>query len=124
MNQDLWRKVREVFAEAHRLPAAERGTYLERACGDDGDLLREVSSLLSALEKADGLFEPLAPGMLAPASGSPPTATEGMRVGTYRIVREIGAGGMGDVYEAVRDDGTFQRRVAVKFIRSSLSRRK
>ncbi|HUI10851.1 MAG TPA: serine/threonine-protein kinase [Bacteroidota bacterium] len=123
MNQDLWRKVREVFAEAHRLPAAERGTYLERACGDDGDLLREVSSLLSALEKADGLFEPLAPGMLAPASGSPPTATEGMRVGTYRIVREIGAGGMGDVYEAVRDDGTFQRRVAVKFIRSSLSRR-
>jgi len=123
MNQDLWRKVREVFAEAHRLPAAERAVYLEQACGDDGQLFREVTSLLSALEKADGLFEPLAPGLIASAAeGATRTAAPGGRVGNYRIVREIGSGGMGDVYEAMRDDGKFERRVAVKFVRSAISR--
>ncbi|HTR98284.1 MAG TPA: serine/threonine-protein kinase, partial [Bacteroidota bacterium] len=123
MKQDLWSKVREVFAEAHRLPAAERASYLERACGDDGELFHEVASLLSALEKADGLFEPLAPGILASATGEPARVIAGgTRVGSYRIVREIGSGGMGEVYEAVRDDGTFERRVAVKFVRSPISR--
>jgi len=123
MNQELWRRVRDVFGEAHRLPADDRTDYLDKACGGDGELRSEVASLLAALEKADGVFQPLTQGILSTAAHrvSPDTRI-GSPLGSYRIVRQIDSGGMGEVYEAVRDDGKFQRRVAVKFVRSTLSR--
>jgi hypothetical protein len=123
MNQELWRRVREVFGETYRLPAADRTAYLDRACGGDGELRSEVASLLAALEKADGVFQPLTQGILSTAAHrASPDSRIGSPLGSYRIVRQIGSGGMGEVYEAVRDDGKFQRRVAVKFVRSTLSR--
>ncbi len=123
MNQELWRKVREVFAEAHRLPAADRVPFLDNACGVDGELRGEVASLLSAFEKADGVFQPLPQDLLSRATQELlPDTRIGTILGSYRIVRQIASGGMGEVFEAVRDDGKFQRRVAVKFVRSMLSR--
>jgi serine/threonine-protein kinase len=122
MNQELWRRVRDVFGEAHRLPAIDRTAYLEKACGSDGELRSEVASLLAAFEKADGLFQPLPQGLISTATHAvSPDRRIGAPLGSYRIVRQIDSGGMGEVYEAVRDDGKFQRRVAVKFVRSTLS---
>ncbi len=123
MNQELWHRVRGVFGEAYRLPADDRTAYLDKACGGDGELRSEVASLLAALEKADGVFQPLPQGLISTATrGASPDTRIGSPLGSYRIVRKIGSGGMGEVYEAVRDDGKFQRRVAVKFVRSALSR--
>ena len=122
MNLELWLRVRDVFGEAYRLPADDRTAYLNRACGGDGELRSEVASLLAALEKADGIFQPLPQGLISTATnGVSPDRRIGSPLGSYRIVRQIDSGGMGEVYEAVRDDGKFQRRVAVKFVRSALS---
>ncbi|HTY59867.1 MAG TPA: protein kinase [Bacteroidota bacterium] len=122
MNQELWRGVREVFAEAHRLPADERNAYLERACGGDAELHAEVASLLAALERADGAFQPLPHDLLLSAAHDiSPDRRIGTLLGSYRVVRLIASGGMGEVYEALRDDGKFQRRVAAKLVRSILS---
>jgi serine/threonine-protein kinase len=122
MNPALWRRVRVVFAEAYRLPADNRPAYLDDECGSDGELRSEVASLLAALEKADGVFQPLPQSLLSTAShDASPDKRIGTVLGNYRILKHIGSGGMGEVFEAVRDDGKFQRRVAIKFALSTLS---
>jgi serine/threonine-protein kinase len=124
MNLELWRRVRDVFGEAYPLPVGDRTAYLDKACDGDRELRSEVSSLLAALEKADGVFQPLPQGLISTAThDASPDRRIGAPLGSYRIVRQFGSGGMGEVYEAVRDDGKFHRRVAVKFIRSTLSQR-
>jgi tetratricopeptide (TPR) repeat protein/tRNA A-37 threonylcarbamoyl transferase component Bud32 len=123
MNPVLWRRIREVFAEAHRLPSGARSAYLDSACSGDNELRKEVASLVAALEKADDVFQPIPHSLISTASNEEtPGRLIGTLLGSYRIVRQIGSGGMGEVYEAIRDDGRFQRRVAVKFIRSTLAR--
>lgn len=111
-----------MFAEAYRLPADHRTAYLEEACGGNGELHSEVASLLAALEKADDVFQPLIQSLLSTVTHDVSAVKRiGTLVGSYRIIGQIASGGMGEVYEAVRDDGKFQRRVAVKFVRSTLS---
>ncbi len=111
-----------MFAEAHRLPAGDRPAFLDSACGANGELRNEVASLLAALEKADGVFQPLPQTLLSTATNDASTDRRiGTVLGSYRILKQIGAGGMGEVFEAVRDDGKFQRRVAIKFALSTLS---
>jgi len=122
MNPALWRRVREVFAGAYRLPAESRPAFLDNACLGDGELRSEVASLLAALEKADGVFQPLSRSLLSTAAhDATPDRRIGTLLGSYRILKQIGSGGMGEVFEAMRDDGTFQRRVAIKFALSTLS---
>ncbi|HUI64199.1 MAG TPA: serine/threonine-protein kinase [Bacteroidota bacterium] len=121
MNQELWHRVREVFGEAYRIPAAKRAAFLDNSCGSDAELRGEVASLLAALDKADAVFQPLPQSLLSGAANDIPAGRRiGSHIGSYRIVRLIASGGMGEVYEAARDDGKFQRRVAVKFVRAFL----
>ncbi|MEZ5356283.1 MAG: serine/threonine-protein kinase [Bryobacteraceae bacterium] len=90
---------------------------LDRDCGGDSRLRNEVESLLAHAD-ADRLleatFEIAAAGIVA----SDPVV--GARVGAYRIVSELGHGGMGTVYLAVRDDDVYRKQVAVKLIRRGL----
>jgi eukaryotic-like serine/threonine-protein kinase len=103
------RQIEGLFEEALERPAAERAAWLASACHGDPELLEEVRALLAAHELAERLFEPDAEG----AGAAEPT---GERLGRYRIVREIGRGGMGVVYLGERADGQYQRRVAIKLI--------
>ncbi|HXX63364.1 MAG TPA: serine/threonine-protein kinase [Bacteroidota bacterium] len=122
MNQALWHRVREVFGEAYRIPAANRAAFLDKTCGADAELRGEVASLLAALDQADAVFQPLPQSLVSSAASEIPAGRRiGSQIGSYRIVRLIASGGMGEVYEAARDDGKFQRRVAIKFVRSFLS---
>ena len=122
MNNDGWRKVREVFDAALRQPSENRLNYARQACGDDQDLLREVESLLSSLDSSDSFMEKPAVvhvvDVIEPAGkGLQP----GSRFGHYEIIRELGIGGMGRVYLA--KDEKLDRRVAIKILNEEVSRR-
>jgi serine/threonine-protein kinase len=117
---EWWRRVETAFQAALDSPKAERAALLERLCGGDVGLLREVEGLLAADLEATGFLEPL--GEAAPehdlrASEAPPAT----RVGPYRILHRIGDGGMGSVYAASREDAAYEKRVAVKFLRPAFA---
>ena len=99
MDASLWQTVQEVFASAIDLPEEERAGYLTWVCAGRPELRKEVESLLEAHHQASSFIEPV-PG----------------HVGPYRILEEIGHGGMGSVYRGERDDGQFRHQVAIKLL--------
>jgi non-specific serine/threonine protein kinase/serine/threonine-protein kinase len=109
---DRWQRVKEVFAGALERP--DRSAYLERACRDDPELRSEVDSLLAAHAATDGFIEKPAAARLEPA---PAPTWIGRRLGAYRIVGELGSGGMSEVFRAVRADDEYHKEVAVKILR-------
>ena len=96
MNPETWPRIRSLFGAALELAPAEREAFLAANCGGDAALLAEVRALLHA-DAEDGLATPLdgEPGTLLAA---PDLA--GSTIAGFTIVRQIGAGGMGSVYEA------------------------
>jgi Tol biopolymer transport system component/tRNA A-37 threonylcarbamoyl transferase component Bud32 len=122
MRPDRWQRIEALLDSALDLPTGDRVAYLERECGGDAELFREVSAILEAGQRSDPVLDasavrlgaPLLPNDVAPAIAPPE------RVGPYRIQRLIGEGGMGSVYLAQRDDGQFRQRVALKLVRRGL----
>lgn len=117
----------EIAAEALNRPAQERLSFLDDACADDAELRAAVEALLEAHRKSKGLldgridsyasdfWEDFLDNVLTEEEA--PAGEVGMRVGAYRLVRELGRGGMGAVYLAERADGQFEQQAAVKLIR-------
>ena len=110
-----WQRVKTILADALERPSPEdRTAYLERSCGGDTTLMREVEALLAlSTEKLDELADNT-PTAFARAESAQPS---GRRIGAYEIVREIGRGGMGAVYLAKRADGQFEKEVAIKLLK-------
>lgn len=120
MAVDHWSRVGTLFEDTLALPPRERNQFLVDACGGDGDLREEVESLLAAHADANGEF--LKKGQVARlmqwgdvALDQPPK-----QVGPWRVVSEIGRGGMGVVYEARRADGQFEQTAALKLIKRGM----
>jgi serine/threonine protein kinase/tetratricopeptide (TPR) repeat protein len=126
MSKDFWQKIEEIFPLVADLPASERERRLLELCAGDENLRREISALLAADEKAADFCE--APVQMPNSLSSTflhrradKTRTldlAGQNFGAYRVVRKIGAGGMGAVYLAVRADGEFDKEVAVKIVKN------
>jgi len=113
-----WDRVQEIFLAAADLPAGHIAAYLHQVCGEDDALRREVESLL----RADGVMEARLAGAIEAEAGAlcETPAAPAPEVGGYRVLREIGRGGMGAVYLAERDDGHFQKRVAIKVVKRGM----
>jgi len=117
MNPERWKHVKILLDQAIAVKPDERDLFLDRQCGGDLELKREVSSLLASHDDAGGNFLNTPAADLTISLFASP-ARIGSRIGAYRIIEEIGAGGMGEVYRAVRDDGQYTKEVAVKLVRT------
>ena len=114
MTPERWARVTELFDAASQLPPDARQVWLEANEADDA-LRAEVRAMLTSYDTDPGYLEqPIdAAGALDEAVRDPLT---GRRLGSWRLVRKVGQGGMGVVYEAHRDDDAFERRAAVKLL--------
>ncbi|PYS98896.1 MAG: hypothetical protein DMF63_12510, partial [Acidobacteria bacterium] len=115
MNSERWKKVKELFDAVVELEPDERARYLDRACESDSGLRSDVDKLLSSFQDSDGFLEEPASNHVASAIlESKAMLKPGDRFAHYKILRQIGVGGMGEVYLA--EDEKLDRRVAIKIL--------
>jgi serine/threonine-protein kinase len=130
LNRELWNHADRLLDEALDLPHGERRAFLDRECGDNAELRDLVERLLSNLETRSGFLAPggaLESPVLEeldepgeePAEPAP-SAVAGREVDRYRLVQELGRGGMAIVYLAERADGQFEHQVALKLIKRGI----
>jgi non-specific serine/threonine protein kinase/serine/threonine-protein kinase len=114
MTPERWGEIKAVLAGVLETDAGERSATLDRLCHDDAQLRREVEALLSFETKAGAMLNSVAvPGAALRLETPAPSA-----IGPYRVLREIGHGGMGVVYLGERADGQYRKQVAIKLITS------
>jgi serine/threonine protein kinase/tetratricopeptide (TPR) repeat protein len=115
-------RIRSVFLEALATDPGGRALFLDRACGSDAALRQEVERLLAASGDADEFLSDIARRAVVPltdavaAGGAWEPLAAGRRLGAYRVIRELGRGGMGAVYLAERADEQYEKLVAIKLL--------
>ncbi len=117
MNPERWQRVKALLDEVLEVPRAERRRYLARRAERDASLVRDVEELLALETEAAHFIEE--PVFQLNDRGDAADRV-GERLGPYRLVREVGHGGMGTVYLAQRADEEFDQRVAVKVLKRGL----
>lgn len=128
MQPDRFRQIDALLDTLLDLPVEEHDAYVVRATVADAEMGDELRRRLEAYRSSVDFLEHPALELAAPllqaardAASATSAASRVERVGPYRIVRELGSGGMGTVFLAVRDDGQFEQRVALKVIRHALA---
>ena len=120
MLSDQWPQIDEIIQGAIDRPTADRAAFLDAACGGDTGLRREIDSLLAFHQDRSLTHETGFLDGLKILENQSARLIRGYRIGAYRVLREIGCGGMGNVYLAARADETFQKLVAIKIIRRGM----
>ncbi|MEJ7606800.1 MAG: protein kinase [Bryobacteraceae bacterium] len=113
-----WQQVKELLNSALELDAEDRAAYLDKTCGSDSVLRNELQSLLASFDKADDFMESSCESR---PELKPQDPIIGVCIGPYRVQEEIGQGGMGSVYRAVRVDDVFRKQVAIKIVRRGMN---
>jgi len=107
-----WPRLKDLFAAARALPEDQRQAYLAEACVGNEALRQEVESLLASDERAKSFLE--SPAVVRGDDTRVTRSLEGQRIGPYQLASRIGAGGMGEVYQA--RDTMLNRLVAIKVL--------
>ena len=122
MKAETWNQVKDLLNDILEIEPGGRGDFLARA-NVSPEILSEVESLLACKDAAEGLMD--APAIAFAKSflddDTPDSALVGQNIGVYKIVAELGHGGMGAVYLAERADGKFEQRVALKLLKRELN---
>ena len=119
MDEKNWQNVKEIFLTALEKDAVSRPKFLDEICAADSALREEIESLLASHEEVEDFIEEPA-FQVGKVFAHDSKRTE-KHFGNYKIINEIGAGGMGAVFLAARADGEFSQQVAVKIIRQTIA---
>lgn len=117
MDANQHQRVMQILAEAIEQEPNQRDTWVAGACAGDELLRKEVVRLMAHQESAPDFLEE---SPFAAAMQIDPEPVIGNRIGPYKIIRELGSGGMGAVYLAERDDREFAKRSAIKVIKRGM----
>lgn len=113
MTPETWKKVKSIFNEASELPKTERSSFLAEF---EEEIRLEVEKMLDAADEESLLLNnPIVDFKDFEVASIPD------KIGDYKIIREIGHGGMGTVYEAIRETENFKQKVALKVIRRGMN---
>lgn len=116
MQRDRWQTAKELFRLALDEPSADREAFVERQC-DEPSIRADVLELLRLhSDSSDFLISPI--GAAEEATNSGPDLLIGRNLGGFVILRQVGMGGMGAVYEALQEQP--RRRAAVKVLRPGI----
>jgi hypothetical protein len=112
VNPERWKRVNSLFHEALERNAADRAAFLQKAAAGDDELRREVESLLASHHSAGEFMQVPAYGVAPELMFDVESDLSGRTIGAYRVLHEIGRGGMGVIYAA--EDTRLGRQVALK----------
>ncbi len=118
MSPENWQKIKAIFNEAVELPPDEWEFVLNSQNGTDAEILLEVRKLLAA-EKQNKFETPVA-NLSHLWQDEEAEDFLGKQIGNYKITKEIGRGGMGIVFEAVREGEDFLQIVALKLLKRGM----
>ncbi|HEY3836878.1 MAG TPA: protein kinase [Bryobacteraceae bacterium] len=120
MTSGDFQHLRRTFDQLLTVDEDERKLALERMSESDAATAAELESMLRAYGKLSSFLDrPAAADLKLESDAMEPTPSRvGIKIGPYVLESELGRGGMGVVYRAVRADGTFEKRVAIKILRN------
>ncbi len=118
MTPETWQQLKTIFQAAIELKLDERAAFLTEACAGDAGLRSRVEKLLASHDGAGAFLQSPAAVDAGAIEQIEPSAEQavGKRIGPYEIIRELGHGGMGTVYLAVRVDDQYRKQVAIKLV--------
>ncbi|MEM8931595.1 MAG: serine/threonine-protein kinase, partial [Acidobacteriota bacterium] len=117
LGAERWRRIADIVEALVELEPAYRSSYLVVLARQDPAIRRDALRVLALFDADATAAGGDAADQIAPP---PPAGLVGQSLGPYRVVERLGAGGMGEVYLAERDDEEYRRRVAIKIIRSGV----
>jgi serine/threonine protein kinase len=119
MSTDKWERINDLFQAALKVEPSDRSLFVQTQC-DDPIVLEEVNSLLAAHQEAGTFIETPVCVSLDEIEEMDQAIEPGEMIGVYKILKEIGRGGMGAVYLAVRADHAFEKNVAIKLLKPGM----